>query len=97
MQGLIHLLLTQALSRGHSLFITHSGLQPVYGSPVYSGRHVQEPAPLRSLQTALLPQGDGWQGSGVSVGIAIQNNKGKLPPFVLALTKIVGKIYLLLL
>lgn len=42
--------------------MTHSGLQPVYGSPKYSGKHVQEPAPLSSLQIALEPQGEGLQG-----------------------------------
>lgn len=62
-QGLRHLLLVHALSLGQSVFSTHSGLHPVYGSPVYSGRHVQDPAPFLSLQTAFGPQGLGLQGS----------------------------------
>jgi len=36
----------------------------VYGSPEYSGKHVHDPAPLRSLHTAFAPHGDGLQGSG---------------------------------
>lgn len=68
-QGSRHLLLTQALLRSQSELMTHSGLQPVYGSPKYSGRQTQEPAPLRSLHTAFAPHGDGLQGSrGPSVG-----------------------------
>lgn len=53
----------QARERSHSEFCTHSGRQPVYGSPKYSGKHEHDPAPLRSLHTALLPQGDGLHGS----------------------------------
>lgn len=52
----------QALSLGQSEFVTHSGRQLVYGSPKYSGKHMQEPAPLRSLQIALAPHGDGLHG-----------------------------------
>lgn len=59
MHGSMHLFLEQALSRGQSLFMTHSGRQPEYGSPWYSGRHEQEP----SRQTAFGPHGDGLQGS----------------------------------
>lgn len=67
--GSLHLLLTHALSLGQSEFITHSGLQPAYGSPKYSGKQVQDPAPLRSLQTALAPHGDGLHGFlGTSTG-----------------------------
>lgn len=50
------------LSRGQSVLITHSGLQPAYGSPKYSGKQEQDPAPWRSLQTALAPQGEGLHG-----------------------------------
>lgn len=56
------MLLTHALSLGQSVFKMHSGRQPVYGSPKYSGKHTHEPAPFLSLQTAFAPQGDGWQG-----------------------------------
>lgn len=61
--GSRHLLLTHARSRGQSVLRTHSGLHPVYGSPWYSGKHTQEPAPFRSLHTAFAPHGDGLQGS----------------------------------
>lgn len=57
------MLFTQALERSQSELVTHSGLHPVYGSPKYSGRQTHEPAPLRSLQTAFDPQGDGLHGS----------------------------------
>lgn len=49
----------QALFLGHSSFNIHSGLQPVYGSPWYSGKQVQMP----SLQIAFEPHGDGKHGS----------------------------------
>lgn len=64
----MHLLLTHALSLEQSVFMTHSGLHAMYGSPKYSGKQVQEPAPLRSLQIALAPQGDGSQGFVISAG-----------------------------
>lgn len=71
-QGSLHLLFTHALLRSQSVFITHSGLQPVYGSPKYSGKHIQDPAPLRSLHTAFAPQGDGLHGIlGPSVGATV--------------------------
>ena len=41
--GSIHLFLTQDLSRGQSLFMTHSGRQTEYGSPWYSGKHLHIP------------------------------------------------------
>lgn len=34
----------------------------MYGSPKKSGVHTHDPAPLRSLQIAFAPQGDGLQG-----------------------------------
>ena len=61
-QGSTHLLLTQALLRSQSELVTHSGRQPLYGSPKYSGKHAHDPAPFLSLHTALAPQGDGLHG-----------------------------------
>lgn len=58
-QGSVHLFLIHALFLGHSVLSTHSGLQPLYGSPWYSGKQVQTP----SLHSAFGPQGDGLQGS----------------------------------
>ena len=58
-QGSTHLFLTQALSLGQSWFSTHSGRQPIYGSPWYSGIQVQIPL----LHCAFGPHGDGLQGS----------------------------------
>ena len=57
--GLTHLLRKQALSLGQSEFKTHSGRQPIKGSPWYSARQVQIPL----LQTAFEPQGFGLHGS----------------------------------
>jgi hypothetical protein len=53
--GSTHFCLTHALSLGQSELITHSGLQPTYGSPWYSGRHEHIP----SRHCALGPHGDG--------------------------------------
>jgi hypothetical protein len=61
-QGSTHLLLLQALFLAQSEFVTHSGRQPAYGSPKYSGRQTQDPAPFLSLHKALAPQGDGLHG-----------------------------------
>lgn len=70
----------QDLSRAQSLLTTHSGRQPLYGSPKYSGRQVQEPAPLRSRHSAFGPQGEGEQGvkrsSGTTVGCGLQPANG---------------------
>lgn len=52
----------QALFEGQSEFSTHSGRQPSYGLPMYSGKQTQAPAPLFSLQIAFDPHGDGSQG-----------------------------------
>lgn len=62
------------------MFSTHSGLHPVYGSPVYSGKQTHDPAPLRSLHTALAPQGEGLHGFlGASTGGGgAKNSKVKL-------------------
>jgi len=77
------LLFKHALLRSQSELITHSGLQPVYGSPKYSGRHTQEPAPLRSLHTALAPHGDGLHGFlGPSVGVGAGKIKLVILPYL---------------
>lgn len=71
--GSTHLLFTHALLLEQSEFVTHSGRQPVYGSPKYSGKHTQAPAPLRSLHIAFAPQGEGLHGSkGPSVGVGTE-------------------------
>lgn len=57
--GSLHFWFIQALSLGQSAFNTHSGLHCLYGSPWYSGRHVQMPF----WQRAFEPQGFGIQGS----------------------------------
>lgn len=60
--GSWHLFRIHALSDAQSELITHSGLQPSYGLPIYSGKQEHEPAPFRSLQTAFAPHGDGEHG-----------------------------------
>lgn len=35
----------------------------MYGSPKYSGKHAQDPAPFLSRQIAFAPQGEGLHGS----------------------------------
>lgn len=42
--GSLHLLYMHALFLGQSLFSTHSGLHPEYGSPWNSGLHLQVPS-----------------------------------------------------
>lgn len=64
--GSWHLLRTHALSDAQSEFTIHSGLQLSYGLPKYSGKHVHDPAPFCSLQTALEPHGDGSHGVDIS-------------------------------
>lgn len=66
-QGSVHLLRMQARSRGQSVWRTHSGRQPEYGSPWYSGMH--EHWPFR--HTAFGPQGDGLQGSSWTTAISV--------------------------
>ena len=61
-QGSTHLQLRQALLAGHSELIVHSGLQATYGSPKYSGIHVQAAALFLSLHLAFSPHGEGEQG-----------------------------------
>lgn len=65
LQGSWHLCCIQALSREQSLLITHSGRQPTYGFPKYSGRHVQIPA----LHWVFDPHKDSLQGSDGSVSV----------------------------
>lgn len=44
---------------------------------MYSGRQVQDPTPLRSLQIAFAPHGDGLHGvRGCSVVVGTENLKG---------------------
>lgn len=74
-QGSMHLFLTQALLDGQSVFKTHSGLQPSYGFPRYSGRQLQDPAPFCSRHTAFAPHGEGTQGVLVSVMGTAENGK----------------------
>lgn len=57
-----HLLFEHALSEEQSLFVTHSGRHPRYGSPKYPGAHVHAPTEFLSVQIEFGPQGDGLQG-----------------------------------
>ena len=66
-QGSIHLFLWHALIEGQSELTTHSGLHATYGSPKYSGIHWQAAALPLVWQFAFVPQGDGLQGSIISV------------------------------
>ena len=61
-QGSTHFSRIQALSKGHSELIEHSGLQ-FGGAPIYVSKHVQEGTPLIFLHCELGPQGDGTHGS----------------------------------
>ena len=74
-QGSTHLFLWQALFDGQSELTTHSGLQATYGSPKVSGLHWQAAALFLSVQKAFDPQGEGLQGSIVSVGAATKENQ----------------------
>jgi hypothetical protein len=58
-QGSTHFFLKHALFCVQSVFTKHSGRQPKYGSPWYSGKHVHIP----SLHAEFAPQGDGLHGS----------------------------------
>lgn len=57
-QGLIHLLLTQALSFGHSELTTHSGRQ-FGGYPTYPNKQEHATWPLTFLHWLLGPHGEG--------------------------------------
>lgn len=61
-QGSLHFWLIHANLSAHSLLLIHSGLQ-YGGDPTYSGKQEHDGKPLRTLQTAFDPHGDGWQGS----------------------------------
>lgn len=61
--GSMHLLLTQALLRGQSGLITHSGRHPlVDGDPSYPSKHSQMAAPFITRQRVFGPHGDGTHG-----------------------------------
>lgn len=60
--GSLHLLFVHAFDLSHSEFWTHSGRQPVYGSPKYSGKQEHEPILFCSLQMAFAPHGEGLHG-----------------------------------
>ena len=51
---------------GHSGLIVHSGLHSTYGSPNRPGKQVHAAAPFLSLHSALVPHGEGLQGSIIS-------------------------------
>lgn len=76
-QGSAHLFRIHALLRGQSVFKTHSGRQPEYGSPRYSGIHVQMP----SLHWALDPQGEGLHGFIGSASISVSTFNYKMWKF----------------
>lgn len=62
-QGSTHLWLIQAWLLGHSVLITHSGLQ-FGGVPMKSGEQEQLAFPATLWHRLFGPQGDGEQGSG---------------------------------
>lgn len=70
-QGSAHLFLMQAFVLSQSVLNTHSGRQPVYGSPWYSGRQVQVP----SRHSALGPHGDGLHGSDSTGSATVRNTE----------------------
>lgn len=67
-QGSTQCKLTQALLEGQSALMVHSGRHATYGSPKYSGIHWHAPALALAVHLALLPHGEGLQGSMTSVG-----------------------------
>jgi len=67
--GSLHFCPIQALSRLHSVLITHSGRQ-LGGLPIYSGRHEHIAWPFFSLHWLFGPQGDGLHGLVGSIGIS---------------------------
>lgn len=72
-----------ALFDGQSVFRTHSGRQPSYGFPIYSGRQIHAPAPFCSRHWAFAPHGEGLQGvliSSITVGGAQDVNGSPINP-----------------
>lgn len=61
-QGSRHLFCWHILLEGQSVLTEHSGRHPSYGFPEYPDEQTHDAALFRSLQMALLPQGDGVQG-----------------------------------
>ena len=61
MQGFTHFWLLQALSRGHSELVAHSGLQDG-GLPKYPFRQEHAAFSFISRQILFGPQGEGLQG-----------------------------------
>ena len=72
-QGSLHFWRMHARSRLQSWLNTHSGRQPIYGSPWNSGRHVHSPLSHRVFE----PHGDGLQGSDIT-GSTRKNNGVKM-------------------
>lgn len=69
-QGSMHLLRTQARSRGHSELTTHSGRQPVVAAlPLVPGGHEHIALFPDSVHNAPGPQGDGVHGGAVNYRI----------------------------
>lgn len=67
MQGSMHLLRTQARSRGHSELTIHSGRQPVDAAlPLVPGGHEHIALFPDSVHKAPGPHGDGVQGGAVN-------------------------------
>ena len=77
-QGSRHFFWTQAKWLGHSVLIRHSGLQPTYGSPMWSLIHLQAPALSLAEHSALAPQGEGLQGSTGS-GLVMTSGRREQP------------------
>ena len=69
-QGSWHLDRIQLNVDGQSVSTTHSGRQPSYGLPIYSGKHSQSPF----LHIAFGPQGDGLHRS-LIVGTVTKEKK----------------------
>ena len=53
----------QARLSGHSELIVHSGLHSMYGFPLNPGKQEQDAAEFLSRHSALIPHGEGLQGS----------------------------------
>ena len=62
-QGSLHFCCIQARLSGHSELIVHSGLHSMYGFPLNPGKQEQDAAEFLSRHSALIPHGEGLQGS----------------------------------